>query len=297
MHSLPVSTAIFMHREKNLQDLVSVIIPFLNQPGWLTEAIESVLSQSFTHWQLILFDDGSQFETSEIARSYMTRYPGKIIYADHPGHRNNGVTASRKAAVAISTGTFLAFLDSDDKWMPQKLESQMRIFMSNPAAAMICEASVFWVSWKDRRGNDYVVPVGTTPDKLYSPGELLSVIYPLGTGAPPCPSGIVLRRDAYDRSGGFEQSFMGDYQLYEDQALLTKIYLREFVYISAIANNYYRKRDGSLTSMAGDPEIYQKVRGYFLNWFEEYTRANRMYNPTIETLISKARSEMDVSPG
>ncbi|HKG69827.1 MAG TPA: glycosyltransferase, partial [Segetibacter sp.] len=72
--------------------LVSVIIPFLNGGHWLAEAIESVISQSYPHWEAIIIDDGSEEEATNIAKGYSHRYPGKIIYTDHSGHINKGVT-------------------------------------------------------------------------------------------------------------------------------------------------------------------------------------------------------------
>ncbi|MEP6926648.1 MAG: glycosyltransferase [Ginsengibacter sp.] len=272
--------------------IVSVIIPFLNGGNWLSEAIESVISQSYSNWEIILIDDGSEEEHSRIGRKYSFQYPEKIIYTDHPGHINRGVTIARNLGISLSKGKYIAFLDSDDCWLPQKLQTQLELFGLHPEAEMICEASRFWYSWENPSLEDTIVNVGTQPDILYDPPQLIYNLYPLGTGAPPCPTGIIIKRHAFDRSGGFVESFTGINQLYEDQAFLFKIYLHEKVYISGCANNMYRKRSGSLTESANDEKHYYRVRQFFLDWAEEYLRQHKIKNIEIESLISKARADI-----
>ncbi len=158
---------------------------------------------------------------------------------------------------------------------------------------MICEASRFWYSWDDSAREDVIVPVGTAPDRLYNPPEVMYNVYPLGKGAPPCPTGIIIKKEAFDRSGGFEESFTGVNQLYEDQAFLAKIYLHEKVYISGTANNMYRKRRGSLTESANDEQHYYRVRRYFLHWLEEYIKRHKIENSEVLRLIYKARIDTE----
>ena len=93
---------------------VSVVIAFLNGSQWLIEAIESVINQSYPDWEAVLVDDGSDEEHSKVARDYSVKYAGKIIYTDHPGHINRGVTVSRNAGINLTNGEYIAFLDADD---------------------------------------------------------------------------------------------------------------------------------------------------------------------------------------
>ncbi len=274
------------------EELVSVIIPFLNGGAWLSEAIESVIGQSYENWEAILIDDGSEEEAANIARDYSCRYPEKIIYTHHPFHSNKGVTVSRNLGISLSTGSFIAFLDSDDCWMKDKLHHQIELFRQYPQVQMICEASRFWYSWNDSNAEDIIVRVGAPPDTVYQAKELIKILYPLGEGAAPCPTGITIRKEAFTRSGGFEESFTGIYQLYEDQAFLSKIYLNEKVYVSGAANNLYRKRPGSLTGAANDEELYKKVRLFFLDWLQEYIKQHEIKDNAIEELIKTARTIM-----
>ena len=78
-----------------MNPLVSVVIPVWNAERFLAEAIESVLAQTWPHWELLLADDGSTDRSAEIARSWESRHPGKIRCLEHPGRANRGESASR----------------------------------------------------------------------------------------------------------------------------------------------------------------------------------------------------------
>jgi len=123
--------------------LVSVIVPFLNDSGWLIEALESVIDQDYPAWEAIVVDDGSEPQHSNIAKDFCSQYPAKFKYITHDNYINGGVTISRNVGVANSSGTYLAFLDADDKWFCDKLKNQIDLFKKFPAAQMICEASKF----------------------------------------------------------------------------------------------------------------------------------------------------------
>ncbi|MFM6307811.1 MAG: glycosyltransferase family 2 protein [Dolichospermum sp.] len=102
--------------------LISVIIPCYNRERYLAEAIESVLDQTYPHIELIVIDDGSSDRSGEIAQSY------PLIYHYQT---NGGIGAARNAGIALANGKFLAFLDSDDIWVKDKLAKQMAIFDTN----------------------------------------------------------------------------------------------------------------------------------------------------------------------
>ena len=114
--------------------LVSVIIIFLNAERFLEEAIESVLSQTFANWELLLVDDGSTDGSTEIARSYSENESGKVGYLEHDRHENRGMSASRNLGIRYSKGKHIAFLDSDDVWLPHKLERQVAVLQCPPGS-------------------------------------------------------------------------------------------------------------------------------------------------------------------
>ena len=117
--------------------LVSVIMIFLNAEKFIEEAIESVFTQSYDNWELLLVDDGSNDGSSTIARRYSEKYPEKVRYLEHDGHQNRGKSASRNLGINNSRGEYIALLDADDVFLPQKLEQQVEILESLPEAAML----------------------------------------------------------------------------------------------------------------------------------------------------------------
>lgn len=277
-------------------DLVSVIVPFLNGSDWLVEALTSVLQQTYQHWELIVIDDGSSEYHSAIAKDFCSRYPAKILYTEHERHANKGVTISRNEAAKLARGKYLAFLDSDDLWLPQKLDSQLTQFAIHPDAQAVCNAIVMWYSWQNENTRDHLQPVGAPSQICYAPGTLTKRLYPFCEAAPPAPSGLMITKSAFDRIGGFEPAFSGIYELYEDQAFLSKLYLNEPVFISERADVLYRKRKDSMSSAAGNTERYHTVRAFYLDWLESYLCRQNITDREIHGLIEKARSELRFAP-
>jgi len=101
--------------------LVSVIIPTYNRAHLLGRAIESVLAQTFRDFELIVVDDGSTDCTGELLRSFGSSVRSVV-------QLNRGVSAARNHGIRVASGELLAFLDSDDEWLPDKLERQVRDF-------------------------------------------------------------------------------------------------------------------------------------------------------------------------
>ncbi|MEX2234088.1 MAG: glycosyltransferase family 2 protein [Cyclobacteriaceae bacterium] len=273
---------------KNSEEpLVSVVLSFYNEKLFLPEAIQSVLSQDYDHWELLLVDDGSTDDSTELAKAYAAEYPGKITYVDHPYHQNKGLSASRNEGIKKCRGTYVAFLDADDIWMSEKLRFQVDIFKNNPGVTVLLESSLYWNSWKDKKKADTVVPVGAR-EGIYKAPQLMLSLYPLGKGAAPCPSGIMVHR-AVLRRCVFEELFRGVFQMYEDQAFLCKVYLKETVYVSAACHNKYRQRRASLVSAVHDSGNYHKVRSYYLYWFRDYLHDQPFRYRAVERLLRKAQ--------
>ena len=114
----------------NIQ-LVSVIIPVYNYDRYLGEAIESVLGQTHPHLEVIVVDDGSTDRSSEVAKGFADR---GVRYC-HQLHA--GIGPARNTGVELAQGEFLAFLDADDGWPPEKIEQQLNAFDSDPALEMV----------------------------------------------------------------------------------------------------------------------------------------------------------------
>ena len=215
--------------------LVSVVVPFLNAAPFLEDAVESVLGQTYRDWELLLVDDGSTDASTAIARRYASKHVGTVHYLDHPGHQNRGAASARNLAIRNARGAYVAFLDADDVWLPGKLEHQVALMELHPEAGMLCGATQYWYGWTGRPEDverDRVVPVGGPQDVVVQPPALATLTYPLGKGASPCVSSLLARRQLIETIGGFEETFHGIYQLYEDQVFLIKAYLATPVFIS-----------------------------------------------------------------
>ncbi|MBF0100284.1 MAG: glycosyltransferase [Desulfobacterales bacterium] len=116
---------------------VSVIIPTYNRAWIVREAIDSVIQQKTQDIEIIVVNDGSIDHTSGI----LNEYEDKIRVIDQP---NKGVSAARNTGIRNSSGQFIAFLDSDDYWLPEKLSSQIRFFQMNPDA-FIGQTQEIWI--------------------------------------------------------------------------------------------------------------------------------------------------------
>ena len=266
---------------------VSVVVIFLDEEAFLEEAVESVLAQTYRDWELLLVDDGSTDRSPAIARSYAARRPGRVRYLEHPGHENRGMSATRNLGVTHARGRYVALLDADDVWRPEKLAEQVAVLEAHPRLGMVCGASEYWWSWADPDRDDVVVPVGGPQDVVVEPPGLSLALYPLGEGAAPCPSGLVLRRSVVEAVGGFVEHFRGPYQLYEDQAFLAKVYLSTPVYVASGCWDRYRQHPDSCVARVTGAGQYDEVRRFFLEDLEGYL-AGRSPGPEVRAALGRA---------
>jgi len=181
--------------EKNLQ--VSVIIPTYNR-GWIIkEAIDSVLAQDYTEFELIVVDDGSTDHTSDILDSYRN----DIIVLSQ---KKKGVSAARNRGIAEASGKFIAFLDSDDLWLSQKLSVQMDFFNQTPDA-LICQTEEVWIrnGLRVNPKKRHKKPSGM----IFEPSLELCLV---------SPSAVMIQRRLLDRVGGFDETLPAceDYDLW-----------------------------------------------------------------------------------
>lgn len=137
---------------------VSVVIPAYNAERFLPDAVQSVLNQTFSDWELLIIDDCSTDRTAEIAASYAARDDRVILMRNE---QNCGASASRHRGVQAAQGEWIAFLDSDDVWAPEKLELQLA-HARQTEAKLVFTASAFM--HEDGSPYAYVMPVPETVD-------------------------------------------------------------------------------------------------------------------------------------
>lgn len=190
---------------------VSVIIPTYNRAKKVCRAISSVLNQTYEDFELIVIDDGSDDHT----RESVSRFKDNIVMINHS--QNMGVSAARNSGIAIAGGKFIAFLDSDDQWMPEKLEVQIDFFRENPGA-VACQTGEIWIRNGKRVNpkNRHLKPSGD----IFEPSLELCLV---------SPSAVMLKRSLLDEVGLFDESFpvCEDYDLWLRISKKYPVYLIE----------------------------------------------------------------------
>lgn len=262
---------------------ISVITCFLNAELYLEEAIESVLAQEYLNWELLLIDDGSTDNSTKLAKEYAAANPGKIIYLEHQGHINRGLSASRNVGINGASGELISFLDADDVWRPQLLSNLLTLLQEH-GVTIVCEATEYWYSWNQSGEVDNVIQIGVSQDQTYLPPRLMTELYPLKSGAAPCMCGILVKKEKLKKLGGFDEAFTG---MYEDQVFLSKFYLSEPVYIASSCNNLYRQHADSMVETSWNTN-YHQVRRRYLKWLEKYLQQQNVNYPEVNVLLQHA---------
>ena len=244
---------------------VSVISIFYNEERYIIEAIDSILAQDFSDFELLLVDDGSSDASSTIARDYAAARPDKIQYFEHPAHENRGMSASRNLGLERARGEFVAFIDADDRWRSHKLREQVELLDEMPNVDAVGGSVNYWASHSG--GKDRVVPTGHTQHRPIPPGEASINFYPLGRRHAPSMSDLMFRRSSIIKVDGFEDAFRG---AYEDQAFLAKFYLESTLYLTTAVWSDYRLHPASCMATVQRNGTYANARRAFLRWFESY---------------------------
>lgn len=269
---------------------VSIITCFLNTDQYLEEAITSVLKQEYENWELLLIDDGSSDNSSQIAKYYASRYSNKIYYYEHEKHANKGLSASRNLGIKVSSGEFLTFLDADDVWRPQLLSGLLNLIEQHDVS-LVCEATEYWYDWKDKGKENCVIQIGSRHNHVFTPPQLMLDLYPLGKSPAPCVCGLIVKKVILVKHGGFDETFTG---MYEDQVFLSKFYLNEPVYISSTCNNLYRQRPDSLVGASHSKGNYHSARKKFLDWLQNYLKEKNIHHPEVLASFKNAKSHYKI---
>ena len=217
---------------------VSVIIPTYNYSHFLGEAIRSVLDQTFGDFEIVVVDDGSTDDTKQVASRFADPRI-KYIYQE-----NRGVSAARNTGISACCGDYVALLDSDDIWVPQKLELQVKILDSRPEVSAVCsdvniidiETGVFINTlWNnDRRLGPFNPRMSSK--KLFR--RLLS------RGCFIHPSSTLFRHVVFDEAGLFDESL----RTHEVWDMSVRVLLRFDMALIDIPLVNYRQHDTSLSA-------------------------------------------------
>ena len=176
-------------RSGTVPGLVSVIIPAYNSAGFLAEAVESALGQTYPQVEVIVADDGSTDETPAVA----AQFAGRIEYVRQ---ENGGTASARNAALRRARGEFVALLDADDRWLPHKLARQIPVFRESPRVGLVCAGVRFFSEYAGQPGWEELPP------------DRLTLADLLAQRMPPSQT-TVYARAALDAAGGFDETLRG----------------------------------------------------------------------------------------
>lgn len=207
--------------------LVSVIVPVYNRENYVSEALESILGQTYQNIEIMAVNDGSTDNSLAILKEYQNKYPNKVFVIDQ---ENQGQTRARNNAISQSKGEYIAFLDSDDLWMPEKLEKQLPLFDSN-VGLVYC-------------GIHNIDETGKIIDTELCHPELRGNIYNKLLIRNRMTGGtVVIRRDAINRVGMFDVEFPAA-ENWDLWLRISKLYSVDYVNEALVK---YRKHSGNMS--------------------------------------------------
>lgn len=165
---------------------VSVIMGIYNCANTLGEAIDSIVNQTFSDWELIMCDDGSKDDTLSVALSYKEKYPEKIVVLKN--ERNLGLNATLNKCLAVAKGKFIARMDGDDVCSPERFAKELAVLESEPEIAIVSTDMAYF-------------------DKSGTWGKMSHPTYPQGIDflyeTPFCHAPCMVRKEAYDAVQGY----------------------------------------------------------------------------------------------
>ncbi len=220
--------------------LVSIIIPAFNAEKYIKETLKSALGQTYKNIEVIVVDDGSTDKTAEMVKSFNDP---RLIYI-HQG--NKGQSAARNAGIQKAKGEYIAFLDSDDLFLPQKIERQVEFLKNHPDCGL-CYCKIYHF-FSDKPQKLFYNPVPNYSGFIFDKFLENSVVNPLAA---------FLRKEYLDKYGGFKD----DWRRCDEQYLWLKLAFNKvkFCYLDEILA-YYRVNENSLSNQAVYlKETYEKI--------------------------------------
>jgi len=200
--------------------LVSVVIPAFNCASFISETLEGVYQQTYVNWEIVVIDDGSTDDTKSALEPHMHRI--RYFYQE-----NKGTAAARNAGIQRARGEFVAFLDNDDYWVPEKLDLQVRALQAHPDCGLvfsdgkeIAGSTILRDSLMAKRLHHWVNQRGDQESRathgwLFNELIMENLIYSV--------SGVMVRKISVEKIGGFDESITiaDDYDFY---LRLTQLY-------------------------------------------------------------------------
>lgn len=223
---------------------VSIVLATYNRLEWLHHAIDSVLAQTFTDWEFIIADDGSDEATRAYLHSVDAPPRIRVLWLAHCG--NPGVV--RNAALALARGRYVAFIDSDDLWLPEKLERQLAAMRATPRSRWSYTA----YDCVDERGADIAIRWKPHDGAIFAPLLRIEAMMALPT--------VVAERALLSAAGGFDpaQRQAEDYELWLRLILRADVLLVDEVLARVRRHRSHYSR-GGVWGLTWVRRMYEKI--------------------------------------
>ena len=260
---------------------ISVIIPTFNSAAFISDAIESVFSQTYKDFEVIVVDDGSTDNTRSVVEYYVDKYGDRIRYFYK---ENRGAGSARNYGVEHTGGGLIAFLDSDDLWYPEKMERALITLNRHPDCNFVCHS--YRVRWDSGQKDEFRV---NEHYNTLMPEQMFREFFfenRIGT------STVVMKKDLFYKAGGFDESIWTgqDYDLWVRCARVAKIYFLDEIL------SEYRRRKGSITSFVEkklpcELKIMEKYLGLFPEGEREQIRRQKLRNIYVSVAMRVLESD------
>lgn len=237
--------------DRQMSELISVVIPTWNRKSELVSAVKSVLAQTMEVHEILVCDDGSDDSSLEAVNAFGD---GRIKWMD--GARSGGPAGPRNRGIGEASGDWIAFLDSDDHWLPTKLERQLIATREHRVKACCTNA------WRVRPGQEISDRYLQSVPELLSTAELLRVNQVI------CSSALV-HRSVLNQTGGFPEDEV--VRAAEDYALWLRVScITPFVYLSDPLVNYADDPGTSIRSGTNHAALMEAVMRDFYHWVDSH---------------------------
>jgi glycosyltransferase involved in cell wall biosynthesis len=224
-----------------VEEAVSVVIPCYNRSSTLGRAIKSVLDQSYQDFEIIVVDDASTDPTDEVVKNIKD---GRITYIRH--QNNQGAPAARNSGLRIAKHPYIAFLDSDDEWLPQKLEKQMDLFSRRDGSFGVVYTGFNIFDSEGKFIRSYIA---------HNKGHILQDL--LVENYVATLSTIVVRREYLEKVGGFDVEMKSC----QDWDLCIRLSgICQFDCVEELLVNYFRLEDANRISTNMDSVVRGHLR-------------------------------------
>jgi glycosyltransferase involved in cell wall biosynthesis len=262
--------------------LVSVVIPTYNRTHQTMAAVESVLAQTYANVEVVVVDDGSKGDAGQVVERFAAKKSSE-------GHRvlffsqaNQGASVARNTGIKKANGEYIAFLDSDDVWLPEKLEMQMSALQQLGSKCGVCftdarlvNDSGLDVSSFEVHGRGYREPIGIDPGASVSLAHSFSGFW---------VSTLLVRSDIVRKVGGFSEdiSFVEDRDLHFRLSLITSV---AYVNKTLIRTDRNPSPPGSACRPWDRPEVQFRQQQKML---EKWLRTGNELPPDVRRIVKRA---------